>query len=106
LRPLADEVRLVLGGHEGPFENLESRIDEIRDLYEQRLEHTLKLTRQPATLAQVAAGLFKEPKGYHRLLALEEAGAYLEYLEQRGQVGLEDLNALNDPERGAAYVRI
>jgi glyoxylase-like metal-dependent hydrolase (beta-lactamase superfamily II) len=106
LRPLAGEVRLVLGGHEGVFTNLEARIDEIRDLYEQRLEHTLELTRLPATLAQVAAGLFNEPKGYHRLLALEEAGAYVEYLEQRGQVGLEDLDALNDPERGAAYVRI
>jgi glyoxylase-like metal-dependent hydrolase (beta-lactamase superfamily II) len=106
LRPLADEVRLVLGGHEGAFENLEARIDEIRALYEQRLERTLELTRQPATLAQVAAGLFNEPRGYHRLLALEEAGAYLEYLEQRGQVGLESLDALNDPARGAAYVRI
>ena len=55
---------------------------------------------------QVAAGLFNEPKGYHRLLALEEAGAYLEYLEQRGQIGLENLDALDDPARGAAYVRI
>jgi glyoxylase-like metal-dependent hydrolase (beta-lactamase superfamily II) len=106
LRPLADEVRLVLGGHEGAFTDLEARIDEIRDLYEQRLEQTLELTRQPATLAQVAAGLFNEPRGYHRLLALEEAGAYLEYLEQRGQVGLENLDALDDPARGAAYVRI
>ena len=106
LRPLAEGVRLVLGGHEDVFTNLEARIDEIRDLYRQRLEHTLELTRLPATLAQVAAGLFNQPKGYHRLLALEEAGAYLEYLEQRGQVGLEDLAALNDPERGAAYVRI
>ena len=106
LRPLAEGVRLVLGGHEDVFTNLEARIDEIRDLYRQRLEHTLELTRLPATLAQVAAGLFNQPKGYHRLLALEEAGAYLEYLEQRGQVGLEDLDALNDPERGAAYVRI
>jgi glyoxylase-like metal-dependent hydrolase (beta-lactamase superfamily II) len=106
LRPLADGARLVLGGHEGPFENLEARIDEIRALYEERLERTLELTRQPATLAQVAAGLFNEPKGYHRLLALEEAGAYVEYLEQRGQVGLENLDALNDPARGAAYVRI
>jgi len=106
MRPLVDEVRLVLGGHEGVFENLEARIDEVRALYEERLERTLELTRRPATLAQVAAGLFNEPKGYHRLLALEEAGAYVEYLEQRGQVGLENLDALNDPGRGAAYVRI
>jgi glyoxylase-like metal-dependent hydrolase (beta-lactamase superfamily II) len=106
LRPLASEVELVLGGHEAPFANLNARIDEIQALYVERLARTLDLTRQPATLAQVAAGLFNEPTGYHRLLALEEAGAYLEYLEQRGQVGLEDLEALNDPARGVAYVRI
>jgi glyoxylase-like metal-dependent hydrolase (beta-lactamase superfamily II) len=106
LRPLAGGVRLVLGGHEGPFENLGGRIDEIRRLYDERLERTLELTRRPATVAQVAAGLFKEPRGYHRLLALEEAGAYVEYLEQRGQIGLETLDALNDPAKGAAYVRI
>jgi glyoxylase-like metal-dependent hydrolase (beta-lactamase superfamily II) len=106
LRPLAATVRLVLGGHESPFDNLEARIDEIRLLYDERLARTLELTRRPATVAQVAAGLFNEPRGYHRLLALEEAGAYVEYLEQRGQIGLENLDALNDPAKGAAYVRI
>jgi glyoxylase-like metal-dependent hydrolase (beta-lactamase superfamily II) len=106
LRPLASEVRLVLGGHEEPFTDLAARIDEIRLLYDQRLQHTLELARRPVTVAQVAAALFNQPHGYHRLLAMEEAGAYIEHLEQRGLLGLEDLDRLNESAKGAAYVRI
>ncbi len=96
LRPLAGQVRLVLGGHEGVFEDLASRIDEIRQLYAQRLERTLELTSSPATLAELAGGHFGITRGYHRLLALEEVGAYVEYLEQRGHIGLSDQAALTD----------
>lgn len=106
LRPYASKVELVLGGHEAVFTDLARRIDEIRRLYEQRLEQTLELTRRPATIAQLAAGLFNQPRGYHRLLALEEAGAYIEHLEQRGLVGVEDLAVLDENGRGVAYVRI
>lgn len=97
LRPLSSQVRLVLGGHEQAFQDLQLRIDEIRELYRQRLERTLQLANRSATLAELAGGHFGVTRGYHRLLALEEAGAYVEYLEQRGHIGLSDLAGLTDP---------
>jgi hypothetical protein len=39
--------------------------------------------------------LFGEVHGYNVLLALEEAGAHIEYLYQRGQLGIENLEELD-----------
>ncbi len=92
VRPRSAEIRLVLGGHEGAFGGLERRIDEIRELYHRRLLQVLEVARRPITIAQLAAHLFGVVEGYHRLLALEEAGAYIEYLHQLGHVGIADLD--------------
>jgi hypothetical protein len=39
----------------------------------------------------VSRALFGERVGYTRLLALEEAGAHVEYLFQRGELGIANL---------------
>ncbi|MFQ5943488.1 MAG: MBL fold metallo-hydrolase [Anaerolineales bacterium] len=93
-RTLVDRTKLVLGGHERPFHDLSTRIKETRELYMDRLVHVLDLARAPMTIADLAQGLFGETAGYHRLLALEEAGAYVEYLSVRGYLGVEDLESL------------
>jgi hypothetical protein len=46
-----------------------------------------------SAVAEVA-GLFGETHGYNVLLALEEAGAHVEYLYQRGELGIENLQEL------------
>jgi hypothetical protein len=46
------------------------------------------------TIVEFAHELFGETAGYHRLLALEEAGAYVEYLSMRGYLKVEDLESL------------
>lgn len=93
----ADKIRLVLGGHERAFSDLGGRIGEIWSLYRTRLGKVLELLDQPHTIAELAELLFGETAGYHRLLALEEAGAYVEYLQQRGYLAIDDLEQL---ERG------
>lgn len=95
----ARPIRLVLGGHEAPFSDLAGRIGEIWGLYQTRLGRVLELLDEPRTIYDLAERLFGATAGYHRLLALEEAGAYVEYLQQRGYLAVDDLEQL---ERGTA----
>ena len=56
------------------------------------LEHRIRLL-------DISQALFGEVHGYNVLLALEEAGAHVEYLYQRGQLGIENLDELeSSPE--------
>ena len=106
-RPLADRTRLVLGGHNPPFTDLAGRVDEIWELYRGRLARVLELTASPRSVAEIAQELFGPTGGYHRLLALEEAGAYVEYLHQRGHLAIPDYEQLERGQIGAVrYQRV
>jgi glyoxylase-like metal-dependent hydrolase (beta-lactamase superfamily II) len=96
-RPLVNRTELVLGGHERPFRDLLARIERTHTLYEDRLAQVLEAAREPITIVKLADELFGETAGYHRLLALEETGAYVEYLSMRGYLRVEDHERL---ERG------
>jgi glyoxylase-like metal-dependent hydrolase (beta-lactamase superfamily II) len=94
IKPLSPYVSIVLGGHEGPFENLEKRILEIESLHEERLARVLEISQRPRTLSQISEELFPDVKGYHELLAIEEAGAHVEYLEQRGYLRVVNMDEI------------
>ncbi len=94
LHPLSPRLQLTLGGHEGPIEDLAARIDDIRALHESRLRKVLEILDEPHTINEVAHQLFPDVEGYHILLALEEAGAHVEYLAQRGYLGITNLHDL------------
>ena len=56
--------------------------------------------RVPGTILELSKSLFGRANGYNALLALEEAGAHVEYLYQRGNLGiknLEELEAIKEP---------
>ncbi len=103
LRPWCKEVHLTLGGHENPIANLEGRLDAIRAFHMQRLQKVLDLLADPLTIAEVSRKLFGNVKGYNVLLALEETGAHVEYLYQRGMLRIENLA---DMERGVGLIPI
>ena len=96
LRPWAVQVRLTLGGHKKPVTDLPARLDAIRALHNDRLDEVLNFLGEPHTIAEVSRHLFGEVHGYNVLLALEEAGAHVEYLYQRGQLGIENLADLKN----------
>jgi hypothetical protein len=48
------------------------------------------------TLVEVSKRLFGPRAGYTRLLALEEAGAHVEYLFQRGELGIANLSEVSE----------
>ncbi len=86
-----NDVRLTLGGHRAPISDLPGRIDAIRQIHRQRLDQVLALLCEPKTIQEVSKALFGEVHGYNTLLALEEAGAHVEYLYQRGLLGIDNL---------------
>lgn len=93
-------IRLGLGGHEDEMEDVAARIDDTIAFHERRLEKTLELLREPKTIADVSKGLFGERKDYHVLLAMLEAGAHVEYLYERGQltvINIEDVEKSYNP---------
>lgn len=94
IRSLSKSVNLVLGGHEGPFYDLEARILEIMRLHEERLNLVMEALEQPRTIAEVSDVLFPDVEGYHELLAIEETGAHVEYLTQRGYVSIDNLEQM------------
>lgn len=97
VRPFAPEIRLALGGHEGPIEDLDHRITEIENLHRTRLEKVLEVLKEPHTVGEVSKALFPSARGYHVLLALEEAGAHVEFLAQRGRLAIANMDDLSEP---------
>lgn len=81
-----DNVAMALGGHEQPMEDVVGRIREIKTIHQERLSKILELCDSPKSTAEVSMGLFGQVESYHVLLALEEAGAHIEYLYQRGEL--------------------
>jgi glyoxylase-like metal-dependent hydrolase (beta-lactamase superfamily II) len=101
-----DGIRLALPGHEAEILDLRSRIDAIVAHHHQRLERVLAICATPRTLAEVSRALFGERGGYTRLLALEEAGAHVEYLFQRGELGIANLRDVeSEPNPVIRYER-
>ncbi len=91
LKDWAGDVRLTLGGHNDLITNLPARIDEISAMHRQRLDRVLEILEEPHTIAEVSQRLFGEVQGYNELLAIEEAGAHVEYLYQYGLLGVHNL---------------
>lgn len=94
LQAWAPEHCLVLSGHEQPITNLPARLDAIRSVHRERLAQVLNLLENPLTVSEVSKDLFGEVSGYNILLALEEAGAHVEYLYQRGLIEVANIEEL------------
>jgi len=104
LRPWSRDISLTLGRHETPITNLEERINTIRSLHMQRLDKVLGFLSEPLTVSEISKRLFNKVKGYDILLALEETGAHVEYLYQRGLLRIENIADLEKSD-GLSSIR-
>jgi glyoxylase-like metal-dependent hydrolase (beta-lactamase superfamily II) len=101
-----DGIRLALGGHEAPMDDLGGRIREIKQAHQERLAKVLDICQRPRSIAEISRELFGKVESYHVLLALEETGAHVEYLYQRGELvaaNLEEIERTSQPV--VEYVR-
>ena len=93
-------VRLGLGGHEDPIADIPARVAAIRAAHAERLGKISDICRAPKSIAEISRELFGRVDSYHVLLALEETGAHVEYLYQRGELmaaNLEEIEAMSHP---------
>lgn len=108
LRAWAGGVSLALAGHEDPISDLTGRIAAIHQMHLRRLDRVLQILSKPQTIAEVSYSLFGTVRGYDVLLALSEAGAHVEYLYQRGLLGIANLTELQTGDSPVAirYYRL
>jgi len=96
----AGDVSLTLAGHNDPITDLPARLAGIRQAHADRLKLILEFLGEPHTIAEVSMELFGSVSGYNVLLAIEETGAHVEYLHQRGLlriVNVDELESNNGP---------
>jgi glyoxylase-like metal-dependent hydrolase (beta-lactamase superfamily II) len=87
-------IRFGLGGHEEPIADVPARIGEIRDAHDERLNKIADICAEPKSIAAISLELFGRVDSYHVLLALEETGAHVEYLYQRGELVAANLDEI------------
>lgn len=100
-------LRLGLGGHEGVMEDIPGRVHAIKQAHQKRLQKILDLSQNPISISHISQQLFGQVTSYHVLLALEEAGAHVEYLYQRGQLAITNLDDIDqNPQAPFLYQKL
>jgi glyoxylase-like metal-dependent hydrolase (beta-lactamase superfamily II) len=99
-------IRLALGGHEEPIDNLYARVDQIKSSHMRKLERIRSACREPRTINDLASAIYPTVRGYDILLALEEIGAHVEYLDQRGELEIANLAEVAEQHQAALQYRL
>ncbi len=88
-------VRLALAGHEEPIHDVYGRIHDIIQSHDRKLNRVLDIMRQAdsagLTIAEITARMYPDRHGYDELLAIEEAGAHIEYLYDHSVLSVANL---------------
>jgi glyoxylase-like metal-dependent hydrolase (beta-lactamase superfamily II) len=80
-----DADTLVLPSHGRPFRGLHRRLADLTAHHREQLDAILGFCTEPRTAFEVLPTMFRRvPRGFHRLLAIGEAVAHLNYLYTRG----------------------
>lgn len=94
-------LRLALGGHEGPIGDVYERIAQIEASHQRKLERLLAVCAEPCTINEASRAIYPDVSSYNILLALEEVGAHIEYLDLRGELAIANLDEIAEDERAA-----
>ena len=94
----AADIMIAFSGHKQVITDLPARILEIKAMHAQRLTEVLEFYKSPQTIDALSENLFGEAFGFDALLAIEEAGAHVEYLYQRGSLRILNYSQLENLE--------
>lgn len=97
-------IRLTLGGHEHAIEDVQARIQELHSRLDLKAERVLDIIRhaeQPVTISDISKQLYVDKHGFDVLLALQEAGAHVEYLYDRGYLAVANLHEFEHDDNPA-----
>ena len=95
IQRIADGVKLALGGHGSEINNVKGRINEIIGHHNERLLKIIDICSKPKTISEISLELFGKKIGYEIILALEEAGAHVEYLWERGLLKIQNIEEID-----------
>ena len=79
-------------------------MEAIKADHQHKLERVCDIIRsadEPLTVSDISKSMYSEMKGYHVLLALEEVGAHVEYLYERGLLAIDNLAEVEQEENPA-----
>jgi len=100
-------IRLALGGHEQPIGDLYGRIAQIEASHQRKLDRLLAACAEPRTISELSRAIYPDVSHYDILLALEETGAHVEYLDLRGELAVANIDEVAGDERAAPrYCRL
>ncbi len=102
-------IKLALGGHEDPIHDMYNRIDAIYASHQRKLNRIIdiiKATGEPQTIKTITQMMYPHVENYETLLALEEAGAHIEYLYERGYLSVANLDQIEKEENPAVYYTV
>ena len=102
---LLEGIRIGLGGHEAPIENVSARCREIQSSHDERLDQVLAACDEPRTMGEISRAIFGSLHGYNVLLGLEEAAAHVEHLHQLGALVAANIEELEQGHSVARYLR-
>jgi glyoxylase-like metal-dependent hydrolase (beta-lactamase superfamily II) len=97
---------LALAAHEQVIHEPYRRIESIRAAHRRRLDRLLELLRaadRPMSLYEIILETYPEVSGFRAVLAMTDVGSRVEFLHQRGQLAVVNLDEVErQPE--AAYL--
>jgi glyoxylase-like metal-dependent hydrolase (beta-lactamase superfamily II) len=98
-------VRLAAGGHEEIMDDFYGVAERTLEAALSKVERVLDQCDQPRTIYEIAWQIYGQMDGYDELFKLEQTGARIEYLNQRGLVVIDNLEALEANHRAVLYYR-
>jgi glyoxylase-like metal-dependent hydrolase (beta-lactamase superfamily II) len=90
----AKDARVVLNGHDDAITDLRAQIEVTRQNIVRRVSKAIHALREPLTIAEICTAVYEEASGYSKLLMIEKAGAYTEYLYEHGMIEITNPDEL------------
>lgn len=94
-------IRLALGGHEDPITDFYERVSALHNSHGRKLSRVRDIIQQagePVSIATITQAMYPDKQHYEELLAIEEAGAHVEYLYQHGELSVANLDEVEREE--------
>ncbi len=101
-----DGVRVALGGHEAPIYDFYGRVEALYQSHTRKLDRVMDIIKnagKPVTIADITRAMYPDKDGYDELLALEEAGAHVEYLYQHARLAVTNLAEVEREDNPILY---
>ncbi len=99
-----DGIELAIGSHESEITDVYTRIADIQHSHERKLNRVIDIIKNgnhPMTINQITQSMYPNMSGYESLLALEEAGAHVEYLYQHAMLSVANLDEVEKEDNPA-----